>query len=91
MEGKQIIDGSEMEEKAEAFTAVPLLVNRVESGKIPPLSMERSKELGFRLDIFPVSTLRAATRSIQKILDQMRPHGPPMPIMDQKLLPLDSL
>ena len=91
MEGKQIIDGSEMEEKAEAFTAVPLLVNRVESGKISPLSMDRSKELGFRLDIFPLSTLRAATHSIQKILDQMRPHSPPMPIMDHKLLPLASV
>ena len=58
-----------MGEKAEAFTSVLFLVNWVKSGKTPPLPMDRLIELGFRLDIFPVSRLLVATHSIQKILD----------------------
>ena len=72
---------------AEAFPDVPLLFNWVESGKTPPVPLERLKELGFRLIIFPVSTLLAATRSIQEVLNQIRADGSPIGAMDQ-LLPV---
>jgi carboxyvinyl-carboxyphosphonate phosphorylmutase len=74
---------------AQAFPDVPLLFNWVEGGKTPPVSLERLKELAFRLIIFPVSTLLAATRSIRVALAQIRADGSPMPVMDQ-LLPLEE-
>ncbi len=74
---------------AEAFPDVPLLFNWVEGGKTPPVSLERLKELGFRLIIFPVSTLLAATRSVREVLAQIRADGTPMPVMD-RLLPLEE-
>ena len=74
---------------AEAFQDVPLLFNWVESGKTPPVPLERLKELGFRLIIFPVSTLLTATRSVREALAQIRAAGTPMPVMDQ-LLPLEE-
>jgi 2-methylisocitrate lyase-like PEP mutase family enzyme len=73
---------------AEVFPDVPLLFNWVESGKTPPVPLERLKELGFRLIIFPVSTLLAATRSIREILAQMRVEGSPISVMEDRLLPL---
>ena len=73
---------------AEAFPDVPLLFNWVESGKTPPVELERLKELGFRLIIFPVSTLLAATRSVSQALDRIRAEGSPIPIMEDRLLPV---
>jgi 2,3-dimethylmalate lyase len=73
---------------AEAFARdVPLLFNWVESGKTPPVPLKRLKDLGFRLVIFPVSTLLAATRSIQEILARIRTDGSPIGVVDE-LLPL---
>jgi 2,3-dimethylmalate lyase len=73
---------------AEAFAGdVPLLFNWVESGKTPPVPLKRLKDLGFRLVIFPVSTLLAATRYIQEILARIRTDGSPIDILDE-LLPL---
>src|SRR5919205_1626997 len=73
---------------AEAFPDVPLLFNWVESGKTPPVPLERLKELGFRLIIFPVSTLLAATHSIREVLAQVRAEGSPISVMEEQLLPL---
>jgi 2,3-dimethylmalate lyase len=73
---------------SEAFARdVPLLFNWVESGKTPPVPLERLSELGFRLVIFPVSTLLAATRAIQGILSRIRTDGSPIELVDE-LLPL---
>ncbi len=72
---------------AEAFPEVPLLFNWVESGKTPPMPLERLKELGFRLIIFPVSTLLAATVSVREILARIHTEGTPTRAMNQ-LLPL---
>ena len=74
---------------SEAFPDVPLLFNWVESGKTPPVSLERIRELGFRLVIFPVSTLLAATRSVQEVLAAIRADGSPIKILD-KLPPFDE-
>jgi 2-methylisocitrate lyase-like PEP mutase family enzyme len=70
---------------AKAFPDVPLLFNWVESGKTPPVSLEQIKEWGFRLIIFPVSTLLAATRSVQEILARIHTDGTPIEVMDRLL------
>ena len=74
---------------AEAFPDTPLLFNWVEGGKTPTMELERLKVLGFRLIIFPISTLLTATQAIREALTQIRAAGSPLPIMDQ-LLPFEE-
>lgn len=67
---------------AEAFPKVPLLFNWVEGGKTPALPLARLKELGFRLVLFPISTLLASARAIQEVLNGMHASGTPAPAED---------
>jgi len=54
---------------AQAFPGVPLLYNWAESGKTPLLSLEEIHALGFKLVIFPVSLLFAATHALLSLLE----------------------
>lgn len=78
---------AEISTVAEAFPDVPLLFNWVESGKSPPVPLQRLKELGFRLIIFPVSILLAVTVSIREVLAKIKADGTPIQAME-RLLPL---
>ena len=68
---------------AKEFEGIPLLYNWAEGGKTPPLPLSRISELGFRIVIFPTSTLLAATKAIQEVLTEIRKAGTPMPIMNR--------
>jgi 2,3-dimethylmalate lyase len=57
---------------AQAFPDVPLLYNWAESGKTPLLSLEEIHALGFKLVIFPVSMLFAATRALLDLLEVLK-------------------
>jgi 2,3-dimethylmalate lyase len=70
-------DEDEVAAVARAFPDVPLLFNWAEGGKTPPLTYERLRDLGFRIVIFPISTLLAATRAIREVLDVIRADGSP--------------
>ena len=54
---------------AQAFQGVPLLFNWAESGKTPALSLDEIRTLGYKLVIFPVSMLFAATRAMLGLLE----------------------
>jgi len=54
------------------FPDVPLLFNWAESGKTPPLSLPEIHTLGFKLVIFPVSLLFAATKSMLSLLELLK-------------------
>src|SRR5947207_6183301 len=60
-----LISEAEAEEAVRAFPGVPLLFNWAEGGKSPPVSLDRMKELGYRIAIFPLSALLAATGAIR--------------------------
>ena len=60
---------TELHTIAQTFPDVPLLFNWAESGKTPPLSLAEIRSLGFKLIIFPVSLLFAATYSMLKLLE----------------------
>ena len=62
---------------AEALADAPLLFNWAEGGKTPPVSAAWLQELGFRLAIFPISTLLAATQAMQGVLEVLRREGTP--------------
>lgn len=57
---------------ARAFGGTPLLYNWVDQGKSPMLSLEELRRLGFRLVIFPVSLLFAATYAMLDVLELFR-------------------
>lgn len=57
---------------AATFPDVPLLFNWADSGKTPPLPLDEIRTLGFKLVIFPVSLLFAATRTMLSLLDVLK-------------------
>ncbi|HZS75588.1 MAG TPA: isocitrate lyase/PEP mutase family protein [Ktedonobacteraceae bacterium] len=63
----------------EAFSDVPLLFNWAESGKTPPLPLEDIRALGFKLVIFPVSLLFAATHAMLELLEVLKRGDTPTP------------
>jgi carboxyvinyl-carboxyphosphonate phosphorylmutase len=68
---------AEAEEAVRAFPGVPLLFNWAEGGKTPPISLDRLRELGYRIVIFPLSTLLAATGAMRRILQEIARAGTP--------------
>jgi 2-methylisocitrate lyase-like PEP mutase family enzyme len=73
----------EIEAIAESLRGVPLLFNWAEGGKTPPVSLARIRELGFRLVIFPISTLLVAAQAIGSILDVIKRDGTPAAAMNR--------
>ena len=66
---------ADVELVARELAGTPLLFNWVEGGRTQALSLERVRELGFALVIFPVSTLMAATRAMTQVLTTLRTTG----------------
>jgi carboxyvinyl-carboxyphosphonate phosphorylmutase len=75
----------EIEAIAQAFPDVPLLFNWAEGGKTPPISYPRLRQLGFRLVIFPLSALLAATCAMREVLERIRSDGTPAGALDRLL------
>ncbi len=67
----------EAAEVARAFPDVPLLFNWAEGGKTPPVSLARLTGLGYRIVIFPISTLLAATAGMRAVLQEIARAGTP--------------
>ena len=74
---------AEAEEAVRAFPGVPLLFNWAEGGKTPPVSLDRLKELGYRIVIFPLSALLAATGAMRRILQEIAQAGTPTAAMHE--------
>src|SRR5262249_60977997 len=72
-----LVSEAEVGEAARAFPGVPLLFNWAEGGKTPPVSLARLTELGYRIVIFPISTLLAATAAMRAILREIAAAGTP--------------
>jgi carboxyvinyl-carboxyphosphonate phosphorylmutase len=72
---------AEAEEAVRALPGVPLLFNWAEGGKTPPISLERVRALGYRIVIFPISTLLAATAAMRAILQEIARAGTPAAAM----------
>ena len=68
---------AEIETVAAELAGVPLLFNWAEGGRTPPTSLDRLRELGFRLVICPISTLLAATSAMRAVLGRIAADGTP--------------
>jgi 2-methylisocitrate lyase-like PEP mutase family enzyme len=72
-----LVSEAEVEAAVAAFPDVPLLFNWAEGGKTPPVSLERLTELGYRIVIFPIATLLAATAAMRSVLAEIASAGTP--------------
>lgn len=55
---------SEMVRVAETFRGAPLLANLVEDGKTPWLAPEALQQMGYKIALYPISALLAASRTL---------------------------
>jgi carboxyvinyl-carboxyphosphonate phosphorylmutase len=69
----------ELQAIAQAFPDTPLLFNWAESGKTPLLTLHEIHTLGFKLVIFPVSLLFAATHAMLALLEVLKQGETPAP------------
>jgi 2-methylisocitrate lyase-like PEP mutase family enzyme len=76
-----LVTEDEAAEAAAAFPDVPLLFNWAEGGKTPPISLSRLRELGYRVVIFPIGTLLAATAGMRGILLEIAREGTPAAVL----------
>ncbi|MED1798860.1 methylisocitrate lyase [Brevibacillus porteri] len=54
---------------------VPLLANMTEFGKTPYYSAEQFANMGYRIVIYPVTSLRVAAKAYERIFQMIRMHG----------------
>ena len=72
IEAPQSVD--ELKAIAAAFD-VPLFANMIEGGKTPFLSAQELEGLGYKMVVYPLSCLFAATRGIQDVAAHLRATG----------------
>lgn len=73
IEAPQSVD--ELREIADSFRGVPLFANMVEGGKTPLLNADELNELGYKIVVFPLAALFAATRAIESCFEYLRKNG----------------
>jgi len=71
---------------ARELKGIPLLFNWAEGGKTPPVDLNMLRELGFKIVIFPISTLLSATKAMMKVLESIKKDGTPMNVMGELFL-----
>ena len=79
----------EIEAVARRFATVPLLFNYAEGGKTPSVTHEFLRELGFKIVIFPLSTLLVATAAMRSVLARIKADGTPVEVVPS-LLPFED-
>jgi 2-methylisocitrate lyase-like PEP mutase family enzyme len=62
-----------------------LLFNYAEGGKTPPVPHDFLRAVGFKLVIFPISTLLAATAAMRAVLAQIKGDGTPINVLPSLL------
>ena len=63
----------------------PLLANMTEFGKSPYLTAQQFEAMGYKIVIFPVSTLRVALRAVLDFLTNLKERGTQKDLIDQML------
>ncbi len=61
----------------------PLLANMTEFGKTPYMPVSKFEEMGYKFVIFPVTTFRAAAKTILEILETIKREGTQKNILDR--------
>jgi 2-methylisocitrate lyase-like PEP mutase family enzyme len=80
---------AEIEAIAAALPDTPLLFNYAEGGKTPPVTHAQLQEFGFKLVIFPIGLLLAATAAMRALLERVRADGSPIEVLPT-LMPFNA-
>ena len=64
---------------------IPVLYNFVETGKSPLIPLSKLEQLGVRIAIFPVSALLAVTKTITRVMEELREFGTTQAIVDNEM------
>lgn len=67
LESPQSVD--ELKTISGELSDIPLLVNMVEGGKTPILPFEDLQEMGFKIVLYPTSSIRAAAKTLQELAE----------------------
>jgi methylisocitrate lyase len=81
-------DGLESREEFKEYSdrvPGPLLADMTEFGKSPYLTVNDFAQLGYKVVVFPVSTLRIALRAMQDFLRELQKLGTQAPMLDQMM------
>lgn len=70
---------------ARELSDAPLLFNFAEGGKTPPVSLDRLRELGYRIVIFPIGALLAATTAVRKLAAEIKARGTPVALLPEMI------
>ncbi len=60
-----------------------IFTNQTENGKTPPLTVQELQDIGFKIVIFPCTTVFTATKAMRKILADLKEKGTTRESMDQ--------
>lgn len=58
-----------------AMGDIPLLANMTEFGRSPPMNADKLQSLGYKMVIWPVSSLRVANKAQQELYGEIAAHG----------------
>tara|TARA_B100000029_G_scaffold501768_1_gene575840 strand:+ start:41731 stop:42606 length:876 start_codon:yes stop_codon:yes gene_type:complete len=68
---------------------LPLLLNQLEGGSTPLITMEEAKNIGFKIILFPLTSLYSSAKAIFDSLSYLKKHQTSVGIEDQ-LIPFDK-
>ena len=62
-------------ERAVVEIKAPLLLNIIEGGKTPPITVKEAEDMGFKIILFPLAPLYAASKAIYDVLKILKDTG----------------
>jgi len=68
---------------AESVCNVPLMANMTEFGKTPYFGVEKFKQMGYKIIVFPVSTMRVAMKATENFLTVLKKDGTQKSYLDR--------
>ena len=81
----EALQSQEQVENAANLVKAPLFANMVEHGKTPLDTADNLYAMGFRIAIYPVVTLYAATKAITKVLEVLKENEDLRPCMEYEV------
>lgn len=76
----------EQMKKAVKEVKAPLMLNLIEGGKTPLVSVKEAEEMGFKIVIFPLTTLYAAAKGMRDVLGILKEEGSAQPFLDKLVM-----
>ena len=72
VEAPQSVD--ELKKIAETLSDIPLMVNMVEGGKTPVLPFDDFQQMGYKIVLYPTSSIRAVAKTLQDLAGHLYQH-----------------